>query len=1133
MNQRYNFITIISVILLLTLSFSLSLAAAKHVEGQQSLQERAINAAQQLRDYHQRTGLNTKNGLIRTLSALPQGATIHIDKTFKTTSAIFFHDDMESGIGTWTTQAYSGSDLWHQTTLKANSGNSSWWAGIEPQANYDNGQRIENALKSEPIDLTTATGPVQLLFTENYVTEAGWDFCMVDVSTDAGITWIPLRGGYGDAPSGDSQGWILTTLDLSSYIGHTIIIRFHFDTYDGKFNDFPGWFVDNVVLFDQSGMITGKTFFDVNDNGIKDLTDRGVKDWLVTATGTGTTQGITIATKTDYRGKFWLPLPLGSYTITDEIKDGWVQTFPSPFPSQLTITMTTPDTLVDSTWFGNFTNASFINGKVFNDVDKSGAYNSETDSMLICWRVILSDTLGNLVDYDYTDSLGVYQLFVLAPGRYIISEAPGKLHHGWVESYPTSETYTIDIPNLSTTLNDMDFGNYFSPLTNAVIGQAFNDRNRNQLFDTDELGTTGFTIHLIVRDALNDVIYNRKRVTDSSGYYQFQGVPSGNCEISQLIGPNNVGWWPSSPPAPYTLPLNDGETLDSMDFGNYEIAHNIVSGMVFNDLDTSGTKETGEEGLGGWTIHVTGTTIYSTSISTSTISGSDGQYSFGDLWPGQYTVNEVFRAGWRQTYPTNLKSHIFAVTVEENKADLDFGNTLDSDFSLSFRTFVPESLALAVDKKNKHCLIPMKPDKAEFTLGFINNERADSVVKKLVIQLNLAPTDTLQITPWGNQVITGKLVEIIFPTAIDSADTVAVHGFVPKPKLVTASKWWWYFESGAHSKVKKGGANYSTNAFLYPLPNAINGLAAGAGTNIKVGLGGPHSIVHKTYKDVLKSLLDNHGMHVGEPRCLSTYATSGASMKAQKSNLPPTKGQNKLFAEAVALQVNIKASDLNITPGGFGNLVFNDGGTNPFNGKSIREVAAVLDQYMSSYKDSVGKNHCAMPAGYEALDSIGIFNIIRMINAAFSGPLDTAHWVVGGLEFTSVRALSDVSFLKLDSSFAQLGASIGRYPETSSPDRYTLSQNYPNPFNPSTIIEFYLPEQSFVTLKIYNTLGQEVATLIDHQEMEFGTQEFELSSTATNLATGVYYYRLIAETITDEDVPAQKFISTKKMILLK
>ena len=88
------------------------------------------------------------------------------------------------------------------------------------------------------------------------------------------------------------------------------------------------------------------------------------------------------------------------------------------------------------------------------------------------------------------------------------------------------------------------------------------------------------------------------------------------------------------------------------------------------------------------------------------------------------------------------------------------------------------------------------------------------------------------------------------------------------------------------------------------------------------------------------------------------------------------------------------------------------------------------------------------------------------------------------------------------------------------PSVYSLSQNYPNPFNPSTSIEFAIPRNSEVTLKIYNTLGQEVRTLINEQ-MSAGSYNYDFD--ASSLSSGVYFYTL----------KAGDFVQSKKMILLK
>ena len=103
---------------------------------------------------------------------------------------------------------------------------------------------------------------------------------------------------------------------------------------------------------------------------------------------------------------------------------------------------------------------------------------------------------------------------------------------------------------------------------------------------------------------------------------------------------------------------------------------------------------------------------------------------------------------------------------------------------------------------------------------------------------------------------------------------------------------------------------------------------------------------------------------------------------------------------------------------------------------------------------------------------------------------------------------------------------------------YVLHSNYPNPFNPTTTIRFDLPASSIVTLKVYNVLGQEVATVIDGQIMDDGGHEVEFSVSGGNLnalASGVYFYRLLTEptVVEDGELVGQAFTSVKKMLMIK
>ena len=92
---------------------------------------------------------------------------------------------------------------------------------------------------------------------------------------------------------------------------------------------------------------------------------------------------------------------------------------------------------------------------------------------------------------------------------------------------------------------------------------------------------------------------------------------------------------------------------------------------------------------------------------------------------------------------------------------------------------------------------------------------------------------------------------------------------------------------------------------------------------------------------------------------------------------------------------------------------------------------------------------------------------------------------------------------------------------------FTLSQNYPNPFNPSTTISFALPQQSSVKLVVYNSLGEEVAQLLNGSiSAGFHSVNFN----ATNLSSGLYFYRISVAAVSSA---SRNFVEVKKMLLIK
>jgi photosystem II stability/assembly factor-like uncharacterized protein len=135
------------------------------------------------------------------------------------------------------------------------------------------------------------------------------------------------------------------------------------------------------------------------------------------------------------------------------------------------------------------------------------------------------------------------------------------------------------------------------------------------------------------------------------------------------------------------------------------------------------------------------------------------------------------------------------------------------------------------------------------------------------------------------------------------------------------------------------------------------------------------------------------------------------------------------------------------------------------------------------------------------------------------------EWLLTGLEDGNyvwrLRAVDAayVGSLEAVGEFS-IGVVSSGEPGESIPKEYGIKQNYPNPFNPTTSIRYSIPKEGLVTLKVYNIIGEEVATLVDEVKQ---ADNYNVSFDASSLSSGIYFYRL----------QAGNFVETKKMVLLK
>ncbi len=379
-------------------------------------------------------------------------------------------------------------------------------------------------------------------------------------------------------------------------------------------------------------------------------------------------------------------------------------------------------------------------------------------------------------------------------------------------------------------------------------------------------------------------------------------------------------------------------------------------------------------------------------------------------------------------------------------------------------------------------------------------------------------------------------------------DPIVISGIGGKGKDVKIKKYWYLDPTGTTgTELVKGkpvihgpGTSISQQYLLHmpnynnvgeelyaqgAFPEQENGKPAGMriGTRDTTGFikGKPTfawNILPK-WGDLVKAMYKKGiGGQTGPAACFQLY-NAKPIVKEIKGGLNPDKlntGGDVLYAEAVTLKFNIAANAFGKTENpGFGTLIYYNP-SSPFTGMTVQAISDSLDRFMT------------LCAG--AGTATDFYNAVHALNTAFSGTLDTMSFgqtsiskPVGATILKGVRAIGQVPYLYRTSAELPPVVALPPYRGEQTPLRYKLEQNYPNPFNPTTTIQFDLPKDGFVTLKVFNILGQEVATLLNREQMTEGTNEVQFDG--SRLASGVYFYRL---TVNDG-----QFEQVKKMMMIK
>lgn len=439
--------------------------------------------------------------------------------------------------------------------------------------------------------------------------------------------------------------------DLKPFVGSTQqTISVNTLNPSGDDNIFFASLFISVPVIIGTADVAGVKFNDSNNNGARDTDEPAIFGWTMFINGPTST-----SVQTDGSGKYaFTNLIPGIYTISEEKKPGWTQTFPDD-SAGYTVTLDSGD-VQSGLDFGNHAAPSTISGMKYGDLDGNGAKDS-SEAGLEGWTITLS---GAFLLTDVTDSSGMYSFSDLPPGLYYVSE---EFRPGWQQISP-SGPHVIDIDTPGVTLTGIDFGNMrLQPGT--ITGMKFNDLNADGVKDSLEPGIREWTISAY--SYTTGMVVNV--FTDSMGTYSFDSLDPGSYQITEEQRP---GWTNTAPSGGggWYINLSSGQVYTDADFGNSFEGGSLVtiSGMKFNDFNKDGERDSTEPGIEGWTMYVSGS---QSSITVHT--DSSGEYIATGLPHDTYTVYEELRDGWSQSYPRAGFWEVDLMT-DSVATGLDFGN---------------------------------------------------------------------------------------------------------------------------------------------------------------------------------------------------------------------------------------------------------------------------------------------------------------------------------------------------------------------------------------------------------------------------------------------------------------------------
>ena len=538
-----------------------------------------------------------------------------------------------------------------------------------------------------------------------------------------------------------------------------------------------------VNFGETTASVTGFVYVDANNDGAKAPTsaERGIGGVGVNLSGVDV-NGVPVSasTTTGPDGSFgFTGLPAGTYSVIETQPAGYADGIDTAGSTgvagadTITAIVVAPGGLSSGHLFGEqetLPTTVFVRGTVFLDRDRNSSA-GPGDGVIVGVAVQLRDGSGVLIGTSITGADGIYLFTGLTPGAtYTVTEVQPI---GFGSSLRSTNTQTITAPP-SGGVSDIDFGDTLSSIAGSVYNDVDGSGERTSVVGPAEPGISGVTVTLNGTTAGGNAV-TRTTTTSPDGSYAFTDLPAG---IYTLTETQPSGWSDGQDAAgtagggvgndvtaDISLPLDVQAT--GYTFGERVPSGAVtttLSGVVFVDrgadgLTANGVRDSGEPGVLGVTLVLRDSN--GAEVARTTTLG-DGSYSFPDVAPGTYTVEEIQPLNYGSSTPNTLTSLTVPAT---GLTGVNFGETLGAIIGTVYS-----------DANNNGVQDSSEPGIAGVTITLAGKDRANNAVTRTATTLS---DGTYSFAGLLASDATGYTVTETQPTGwADGLDTSSVHGTI-------------------------------------------------------------------------------------------------------------------------------------------------------------------------------------------------------------------------------------------------------------------------------------------------------------------------------------------------------------------